>query len=719
MCEESACLVPPLETGQNAQAETRPSFSVSSPTGVAIGVGHQNLSTGNGSGEALVGFHEDALSQAATGKAQLLLAIALGLGLAADCSEITILGYIMPAAELQLCIGEHRKGWLVSITLLAMAGGSLAWGILGDHLGRRRALISALSVAALFSAVASVMPTYGTFMTARFCSGLGVSGAFPLTFSYLTETCSRSTRSSILPEVACIVGLIWASESPRYLLEASREVEALAVYQRLHRLNKARTQYGLTELELPGRAAYRDRPASPTRNVLNQGVETFRQAFQRVSSPTHFRTTLLLASLHFLLGFLYMGVSTFSSTIIKDLREHEYFLHKQYDICESHDRKCGVQRFIDTDLTDHHFINCNLINNTFLSLVSGCNVDFDYNIYLDDLYDETLTWAGYLSKLFSLPSRRTLLSILNKIPFKCGVNENSFKQLETTAKDMKSLEKYRILMFDEMTLQTELQYNSIGDFIEGFVDFGQGERRINYANHALVFMLKGIYRKRKQPICFCFSQGVVRYVGQTGLHIVATVSDQGATNVAAIRSLLNATNAHCLFMFPSLLFMGFVLETATRPPVATTASALAAIAAAGMFISNTAFFLTTVEMAVKILLACALNAVTMAVIEGYPCTAHGMMRSLYHIASLCAIPIYSTLVHTMLLFPTLLTISLAIITGLLCTRIQDNSKVLLYLKINVYMYTHLFKFNYYFYFLYFNVCHRTMPINYFSRKVTN
>lgn len=57
--------------------------------------------------------------------------------------------------------------FLVSISLLAMAGGSLAWGILGDHVGRRRALISALSVAVLFSAVASVMPTYALFMTAR------------------------------------------------------------------------------------------------------------------------------------------------------------------------------------------------------------------------------------------------------------------------------------------------------------------------------------------------------------------------------------------------------------------------------------------------------------------------------------------------------------------------------------------------------------------------
>ncbi|KAJ8976687.1 hypothetical protein NQ317_018200 [Molorchus minor] len=294
-------------------------FLVSSGSG---GVSHN--------GEALVGFHEDALSQAAMGKAQLLLAVVLGLGLAADCSELTILGYILPAAELHLCIGEHRKGWLVSITLLAMAGGSFAWGILGDHLGRRRALISALSVAVLFSAVASVMPTYGTFMTARFCSGLGVSGAFPLTFSYLAETCSRSTRSryagvlhsmwplgaiytslvahftmptlgadivqdnrehwsswhrflilSILPTLACIIGLVWASESPRYLLEASREVEALAVYQRLHRLNKARTQYGLTELELPGRSAYRDRPLSPSRNVLNHGLDTVSRIFSR------------------------------------------------------------------------------------------------------------------------------------------------------------------------------------------------------------------------------------------------------------------------------------------------------------------------------------------------------------------------------------------------------------------------------------------------------
>lgn len=51
-------------------------------------------------------------------------------------------------------------------------------------------------------------------------------------------------------------------------------------------------------------------------------------------------------------------------------------------------------RFIDTDLTTHHFIDCTLVNNTVLSLVSDCLMDFDYNNYLGDLYQETLAWAG-------------------------------------------------------------------------------------------------------------------------------------------------------------------------------------------------------------------------------------------------------------------------------------------------------------------------------------
>ncbi|XP_017772502.1 PREDICTED: synaptic vesicle glycoprotein 2B-like [Nicrophorus vespilloides] len=620
MCEESACLVPPLEAAQNGQTEPR---MLTSGSG----------SGGSVAGEALVGFHEDALAQAHVGKAQLLLTIILGLAVAAECSEFAILGYILPASELQLCIDDHRKGWLVSITLLALAIGSVGWGILGDRMGRRRALVSALSVAALFSAVATVMPTYGTFMTARFCSGIGVAGAMPLTFSYLAETCPRSTRTrytgllhsfwpmgalltssiahltlpsdgaevvldnrehwsswhrflilNILPAIACIIGLIWTSESPRYLLEASREVEALEVYQRLHRLNKSRTQYGLTELELPGRAAYRDRPASPSRNVLRHGFDTVCEAFQRICSPVHLKTTSLLATLHLLLGFIYMGVSSYSAAMIKDINNVEYnsmrrtvinvnytgtnfnhtienvqyigtffknvsfkhleFQHVEFLDCifeeaEFTNVKSSItyfvnttiknSRFVDTDLSDRHFINCNMINNTILSLKDDCAVDFDYNIYFEDLCKETVAWAG--------------------------------------------------------------------------------------------------------P------------------------------------------------MVPALLIIGTILEIGQRPTIIAILLTLTSLTTIGIFFLYNLTSVLIVEVIIKVLLICAINATNIVVIEAYPChlrcTAHGIMRSLFHLASLASIPIYNLFVHSILLIPAAVTMAISFSTAVLSTRIQDNSKVLL------------------------------------------
>lgn len=114
-------------------------------------------------------------------------------------------------------------------------------------------------------------------------------------------------------------------------------------------------------------------------------------------------------------------------------------------------------------------------------------------------------------------------------------------------------------MFDEISLCPGLAYNPSKDCIDGLVDFGGPERRAIFADHALVFMLKGIRKKWKQPISFYFSESatptvdlvriikdVVRHVRQTGLKVIATVCDQGTTNVAAINYLKNDTNAYCV-----------------------------------------------------------------------------------------------------------------------------------------------------------------------------
>jgi len=83
-----------------------------------------------------------------------------------------------------------------------------------------------------------------------------------------------------------------------------------------------------------------------------------------------------------------------------------------------------------------------------------------------------------------------------------------------------------------------------------FEDNGLG-RTQNFADHSLVFMIKGIIKKYKQPMSYTFCQSstnkhdlanqirkVIQAVTSVGLKVVATICDQGTSNSAAIRAQL-------------------------------------------------------------------------------------------------------------------------------------------------------------------------------------
>jgi VNT family MFS transporter (synaptic vesicle glycoprotein 2) len=57
----------------------------------------------------------------------------------------------------------------------------------------------------------------------------------------------------------------------------------------------------------------------------------------------------------------------------------------------------GCSRFVDTDLSNQHFENCLMSNITVLSLSTGCPLDFDYNILLDEVLFVQI--AGHLAIL--------------------------------------------------------------------------------------------------------------------------------------------------------------------------------------------------------------------------------------------------------------------------------------------------------------------------------
>ncbi|KAG7210355.1 hypothetical protein KM043_011891 [Ampulex compressa] len=378
----------------------------------------------------LAQFHEDAIKQAGIGYFQVIAALCTGLSLAADTVEFFVVPYILPSAEVELCIEDNEKGWLSNITLMGLALGGLFWGGLGDRIGRRRSLLSAMAVHALFSGVATFMPTYGTFMTARFCSAIGVGGAIPLAFAYLTECCPRLSRGPwtgllvaagalggvyaallawaivpttgemvvlenkehfsawhrflllcCLPALCSTVGLIFLPESPRYLVEAGRDVEAMMVYQKIYKKNNARkgaagAQYQLSELELPTKRPRGLAPPSPTNHTsvladIIYSIEMFWNSFLELFALPHLRVTIILFIIWSTISFGVYGLMVWCPEYLKLLRATEYKSHTKHVVGETYNDTTFSRSLENMQYKDATFLRCKFTKMIF------SHVDFD------------------------------------------------------------------------------------------------------------------------------------------------------------------------------------------------------------------------------------------------------------------------------------------------------------------------------------------------------
>jgi hypothetical protein len=169
----------------------------------------------------------------------------------------------------------------------------------------------------------------------------------------------------------------------------------------------------------------------------------------------------------------------------------------------------------------------------------------------------------FLQSLFSLPSKQTLQSVLNTVCFQTGINTHVFNTLRETVQTMPDKDHVCCLMFDEMSIRENLYFNQKLGCIEGFEDLGSQGRTSNIANRALVFMLRGLCRKWKQPVAYYLTHGstsvemLVRFLKEvlgacqnSGLVVVATVCNMGANNVKALK-LLGVSAKQPFFTFQS------------------------------------------------------------------------------------------------------------------------------------------------------------------------
>lgn len=122
------------------------------------------------------------------------------------------------------------------------------------------------------------------------------------------------------------------------------------------------------------------------------------------------------------------------------------------------------------------------------------------------LYKQGPRAYRWLRKFFTLPSPLTLSKMIQTAALKPGLNENLFKQLTKKAHKMSENDKLCILLFDEIALTPHLDYNRRNDCITGFLCNGLKTKKI-IADHALVFMLRGLHKNYKQPLAYTFCAG--------------------------------------------------------------------------------------------------------------------------------------------------------------------------------------------------------------------
>jgi len=67
---------------------------------------------------------------------------------------------------------------------------------------------------------------------------------------------------------------------------------------------------------------------------------------------------------------------------------------------------------------------------------------------------------------------------------------------------MSNSDKKCIILHDEMSIMTDIEYNKSLDLIEGFEDLGTQGRTPKVAKHALVIMVRGLYKNWKFPFCY-------------------------------------------------------------------------------------------------------------------------------------------------------------------------------------------------------------------------
>lgn len=191
-----------------------------------------------------------------------------------------------------------------------------------------------------------------------------------------------------------------------------------------------------------------------------------------------------------------------------------------------------------------------LLNTSGRRIIAGRRWTYSDMVAVWSLYHQSVGVYQICQCVFILPSITSLHMWLNNIEVRPGFLPNVFELLKGKVAGMAERDKFCVVSFDEMSLRVGLSYNLSEDSVEGFEDFGSLGKTSRLANHALVFMVRGLIGKWKQPLGYFLLRDTttadklqplleecLQKVKAIGLQPKVVVCDQDSSNVQLYSNL--------------------------------------------------------------------------------------------------------------------------------------------------------------------------------------
>src|SRR5215813_11574785 len=119
----------------------------------------------------------------------------------------TVLNVALPTLQTHFDTSGSTLQWIVDAYLLAFAGVLLTMGTLGDHFGRKKALLAGLTVFGAGSVLATFAQSAEQLIVLRAVMGIGGAMIMPATLSVLTDVFPRGERAKAMAIWSAVAGM--------------------------------------------------------------------------------------------------------------------------------------------------------------------------------------------------------------------------------------------------------------------------------------------------------------------------------------------------------------------------------------------------------------------------------------------------------------------------------------------------------------------------------